>query len=235
MNAYNKLMHTLIGATITAALVAIPATASATQFQVQITGTGAFSAINYDSTALTVTEFATPLVYSGAGFSFAVGANNAPGGAPSFLDTTFGAYNYGTSNGTITILTSATDYTTLTAGSMANLVSSIGGTLVGNTSVTAQTWVNNDNGLNAMTGDTILMGPFNAGPSFGLTNFGDTSSTAFTASNPFSLTQQIILNVAAHGQTTGDMNTSIPEPGTLALLGLGLLGAGVLRRRQTKA
>ena len=229
MNAYNKLMHTLIGATITAALVAIPATASATQFQVQITGTGAFSGISYDSGIVNSNLINAGVSFSGADFTYDISVNNASGGAPSFLDSTFGAYNNSGTGGTVTILASATDYTSLTAGAGAYLVGNIGGTINGTATVSAQSWINSSNALNAMTGSTIAQGPFSSAA------FSDSSATTFIASNPFSLTHQIILNVAAQSSTTGDFNTNIPEPGTLALLGLGLLGAGVLRRRQTKA
>jgi hypothetical protein len=192
-----NLMKTLIG-TLAAALLAIPMTASALMFQVQITGTGDFAGV-YDSGVVSTDWIAGALPSSS--FAFDISVNNSPGGiggAASFLDSTWGAYA-GSQGGTVTILASATDYTFPTAGSIANILSSIGGTTSNATVTSAQAWVDNSNTLNGMGGASTSQGPLSAS-SFS----GDAMSSAFSVANPFSITQRIVLTIAARGNTTGD-------------------------------
>jgi len=71
-----------------------------------------------------------------------------------------------------------------------------------------------------------------------LTSFGSTSSS-FVVTSPYSLTQELIihqvsssLGTATSGDSSLDIRSEVPEPGSVMLLGSGLLGlAGTVRRR----
>lgn len=61
-----------------------------------------------------------------------------------------------------------------------------------------------------------------------------TGSCTVAGSSPFSITQVIKLNPTGAGQLASiDSRISVPEPGTLALFGIGLIGLGLLRRKIT--
>lgn len=63
--------------------------------------------------------------------------------------------------------------------------------------------------------------------------FSDSGSSSMFLSDPYSLTLSVdITHAAAMGDTTLDFRASIPEPTSLALISLALLGAGAATRRR---
>lgn len=73
------------------------------------------------------------------------------------------------------------------------------------------------------TSPTVTGSPFHAGCTTGVVG---------SPTNPYQLTIGLFVDNVTPGLTTGDYNARIPEPATLALLGLGLAGLGFARRKQ---
>ncbi|HED39470.1 MAG TPA: PEP-CTERM sorting domain-containing protein [Chromatiales bacterium] len=134
-------------------------------------------------------------------------------------------------SGSMTIMLTQTNLTRTNAPWMAGF----GGTTDG--SVSFQSWV--DAGNNAFAQNTLVSdsGVQNGGQSCnGCFGGGDSGGLGgFSLSGPYSWTiVATITHSDAFKVTSFDYNVKIPEPSSLALLGLGLIGAGIASRRKAK-
>jgi hypothetical protein len=100
----------------------------------------------------------------------------------------------------------------------------IGGTTTGTVEYAA--YLDNSN---AEFGTGTLLGSGVATP----LAFSDSQGTAVSTSGPFSLTAITTITHGGHADITSfDMMVQVPEPGTVSLLGGGLLALGLLSRRR---
>lgn len=129
--------------------------------------------------------------------------------------------NIGVNGGTLTIGFSETGYT-----HNGVISGAWGGTLSGEgASVSAAAYAGLGNIL--FQQDVLLgsLGPF-GGPAF---------ASTFTSSpliGPYSLTQIVTITSPSSVSYSGDFELKVPEPSGLALVGAGLLGVGMIRRRR---
>jgi len=106
---------------------------------------------------------------------------------------------------------------------------SIGGTFSGLTSLTGSAYYGATDVLfdkSNQIGSTLI---FTSSP------FSGSTGGHITASGDISLTEEVILTPDPGGWGSLDETLTTPEPGTLFLLGTGLLGLGVFRNRFKKA
>jgi hypothetical protein len=71
------------------------------------------------------------------------------------------------------------------------------------------------------------IGPFMSAGAF----MGSDSVDFVAGSTPYAMSLQAVITHDSSGTTSFDYQVEVPEPGTLALLGLGLIGFGLSRRR----
>jgi PEP-CTERM motif len=102
----------------------------------------------------------------------------------------------------------------------------IGGT-IGSGGNVAYSFYIDDSDAPFGTGATVFSGAAGVSP------FADSGSSYVNVTNPFSMTLVMdITHSTLGGSTSFDFEGRVPEPGSLALLGIALLGAGAVTRRR---
>ena len=174
-----------------------------------IPGTGA---INFS-----VAAFGYSLVVNTSQSKPVIGSATAPQ-----LDLTFTA----TGTGTIFLYAGDTDF----QGPHSFLLSLAQTSSGGSGTVTGRAWGGSTN--NALTFSPLLA---SVGPLTGPASSGMTSGSYVPTVNPYSLSIGVQIVRTTAGTTTGDLNLSVPEPASMTLFGLGLMGFGVASRRRKAA
>jgi hypothetical protein len=142
------------------------------------------------------------------------------------LDLTYTATS-GAAGGTVFLYASDTDF----IGAHSYLLT-LGGTNSGGSgTVTGRAWGGTTNTALQFSGANLLC---STGALSGSTIEGECSGLLSPSVNPYSLTIGVAITRTSAGTSTGDLNLQVPEPASMTLFGLGMLGFGIATRRRAR-
>ena len=189
--------------------------------------TGGVDVIVLDNGVGDAFALADVITYIGSAGTFNINVSTGLGDAatPALFGLDLNSVNTSLAAGTLRMTLTETDLNFGTVGS--SLISGlIGGTTTGSVNWSLLVDDNNVGGYGvgtvAMSGATASAGAFS-----------DSGASTLPVTDPFALTLVVDITHGASGGTTSfDFSGSIPEPTSLALISLALLGAGVASRRR---